>query len=143
MCGIAGILRSDRNAKVAPAQLHRMCRTMVHRGPDDEGLYVHGHLGFGVRRLSVIDLDNGHQPAHNEDETIAAVLNGEIYNFGELREELTSRGHRFHNHSDTEVIPHLYEEFGLDCVHQMRGMFSFAVYDARCDKLLLARDRFG
>jgi len=143
MCGIAGILRSDRNAKVKPAALHRMCETMVHRGPDDQGVYVHGHLGLGVRRLSVIDIDNGRQPAHNEDGTIVAVLNGEIYNFGELREKLSSRGHHFHNHSDTEVIPHLYEEYGLDCVQQLRGMFAFAVYDARCDRLLLARDRFG
>jgi asparagine synthase (glutamine-hydrolysing) len=128
---------------VKPAELHRMCETMVHRGPNDEGFYTLGHVGLGVRRLSVIDLDHGHQPAHNEDEAIVTVLNGEIYNFGQLREELARHGHHFSNRSDTEIIPHLYEEFGLDCVDQLRGMFAFAVYDARRDRLLLARDRFG
>jgi asparagine synthase (glutamine-hydrolysing) len=120
-----------------------MCQTIVHRGPDDEGTFVEGGVGLGMRRLSVIDIAGGHQPVFNEDRTVAVVYNGEIYNFLELRPELESRGHRFYTHSDTEVIAHLYEDFGPDCVHKLRGMFAFALYDLRRDSLLLARDRLG
>jgi len=123
--------------------VHRMCRTIVHRGPDDEGVYARGPVGLGMRRLSIIDLSGGKQPIHNEDETIWIVFNGEIYNFPELRRELETRGHRFYTHSDTEVIVHLYEESGADCVKKLRGMFTIALYDERQGSLLLARDRFG
>jgi asparagine synthase (glutamine-hydrolysing) len=120
-----------------------MCQTIVHRGPDDEGIYAHGPVGLGMRRLSIIDLAGGKQPIHNEDQSVWVVFNGEIYNFPELRRELESRGHRFYTHSDTEVIVHLYEEMGADCVKKLRGMFAIALYDAKRDSLLLARDRLG
>jgi asparagine synthase (glutamine-hydrolysing) len=123
--------------------VHRMCQTIVHRGPDDEGVYVRGPVGLGMRRLSIIDLSGGKQPIHNEDETVWIVFNGEIYNFPELRRELEARGHRFYTHSDTEVIVHLYEESGADCVKRLRGMFTIALYDDRNGTLLLARDRLG
>jgi asparagine synthase (glutamine-hydrolysing) len=115
----------------------------VHRGPDDEGLFVKDGTGLGMRRLSIIDVAGGHQPVFNEDKSIWIVFNGEIYNFPELRPELESRGHRFSTHSDTEVIVHLYEEMGAECVQKLRGMFAFALYDQREKRLLLARDRFG
>jgi asparagine synthase (glutamine-hydrolysing) len=120
-----------------------MCQTIVHRGPDDEGMYVKGGVGLGMRRLSIIDLAGGHQPVHNEDNSIWIVFNGEIYNFPELRPELESRGHHFYTDTDTEVIVHLYEDLGADCVQKLRGMFAFAVYDQRRRRLLLARDRLG
>ena len=120
-----------------------MCQTIVHRGPDDEGIYVHGRAGLGMRRLSIIDLSTGHQPIHNEDRRIWVVFNGEIYNFPELRPKLEARGHRFYTNSDTEIIVHLYEEYGAECVKKLRGMFALAVWDQRGEKLLLARDRFG
>jgi len=123
--------------------VHRMCQTIVHRGPDDEGVYARGPVGLGMRRLSIIDLSGGKQPIHNEDQSIWIVFNGEIYNFPELRRELLDRGHRFYTHSDTEVIVHLYEERGADCVKKLRGMFSIALYDERQGSLLLARDRLG
>lgn len=120
-----------------------MCQTIVHRGPDDEGIYVKGCVGLGVRRLSIIDLVSGRQPIHNEDRTVWVVFNGEIYNFPELRAELESSGHRFYTNTDTEVIVHLYEEFGADGVQKLRGMFAFALWDERHQRLLLARDRLG
>src|SRR5262249_19760385 len=123
--------------------VHRMCQTIVHRGPDDEGLYASGRVGLGMRRLSIIDLSTGHQPIHNEDRTVWVVFNGEIYNFPELRLQLEARGHRFYTNADTEVIVHLYEERGTDCVHSLRGMFAFALWDEKRQRLLLARDRFG
>jgi asparagine synthase (glutamine-hydrolysing) len=120
-----------------------MCQTIVHRGPDDEGIYARGPAGLGMRRLSIIDLSGGRQPIHNEDQSVWVVFNGEIYNFPELRQELESRGHTFYTHSDTEVIVHLYEEVGADCVKKLRGMFAIALYDERKQTLLLARDRLG
>lgn len=143
MCGIAGIVHSDKNAVVDRESIHRMCEQIVHRGPDDEGIYLHGNAGLGMRRLSIIDLAGGHQPIHNEDESVWVVFNGEIYNFQELRRELEGRGHRFCTNSDTEVIVHLYEDLGADCVQRLRGMFAIAIYDERRHKLLLARDRLG
>lgn len=143
MCGIAGMVQARPDGAVDAAVIHRMCETIVHRGPDDEGIFVKGGLGLGMRRLSIIDLAGGHQPAFNEDKTIAIVFNGEIYNFLELRPELERRGHRFSTHSDTEVIVHLYEEYGAGCVQHLRGMFAFALYDERANRLLLARDRLG
>jgi asparagine synthase (glutamine-hydrolysing) len=120
-----------------------MCQTIVHRGPDDEGIYAQGPVGLGMRRLSIIDLSGGRQPIHNEDGTVWVVFNGEIYNFLELRQELEERGHKFYTHADTEVIVHLYEEMGGDCVKKLRGMFAIALYDERKQSLLLARDRLG
>ena len=133
-----------RPDEIVDAQaVHRMCQTIAHRGPDDEGVYARGPIGLGMRRLSIIDLSGGKQPIHNEDQTIWIVFNGEIYNFPELRRELEARGHRFYTHSDTEVIVHLYEESGADCVKKLRGMFAIALYDERQGTLLLARDRLG
>jgi asparagine synthase (glutamine-hydrolysing) len=120
-----------------------MCATIVHRGPDDEGIRASGSVGLGMRRLSIIDLAGGRQPIHNEDRTVWVVFNGEIYNFPELREGLEQRGHKFYTHSDTEVIVHLYEELGSACISKLRGMFAIALYDERQQVLLLARDRLG
>lgn len=142
MCGIAGIAGS-RGDVIDAASVHRMCQTIIHRGPDDEGVYAQGPIGLGMRRLSIIDLSGGRQPIHNEDQTVWVVFNGEIYNFPELRRDLEGRGHQFYTHSDTEVIVHLYEEMGADCVQKLRGMFAIALYDQRRESLLLARDRLG
>ena len=143
MCGIVGLISSDRRLRAEPTEIHRMCDTIVHRGPDDKGVYVKGHVALGMRRLSIIDLSTGHQPIHNENRTIWIVFNGEIYNFGELRLGLEKRGHEFYTNTDTEVIVHLYEELGEECVQKLRGMFAFAIWDERNQRLFLARDRFG
>jgi asparagine synthase (glutamine-hydrolysing) len=143
MCGIAGIVGTEPGVVIEGATVHRMCQTIVHRGPDDEGIYTSDGVGLGMRRLSIIDLGGGHQPIHNEDKSIWVVFNGEIFNFPGLRSELESRGHRFYTDTDTEVIVHLYEEVGADCVHKLRGMFAFALYDERHKRFLLARDRLG
>ena len=143
MCGIAGIIGARDDSRIDSAIIHRMCQTIVHRGPDDEGAFVKDGTGLGMRRLSIIDLAGGHQPVFNEDRTAWVVFNGEIYNFRELRRELEAQGHRFHTHTDTEVIVHLYEELGADCVRKLRGMFAFALFDERRRRLLLARDRLG
>src|SRR5689334_22128352 len=142
MCGIAGIV-SGAGGGVDVATVSRMCQSIAHRGPDDEGIFVRDGVGLGMRRLSVIDLAGGHQPVFNEDGTVWVVYNGEIYNFAELRRELEGRGHRFSTHTDTEVIVHLYEDFGANCVHNLLGMLAFALYDERRRRLLLGRDRLG
>jgi asparagine synthase (glutamine-hydrolysing) len=143
MCGIAGIVSAAAGDRIETSTIHRMCQAIVHRGPDDEGIFVKDGTGLGMRRLSIIDLAGGHQPVFNEDRSVWVVFNGEIYNFPELRTELLSRGHRLITHTDTEVIVHLYEELGAECVNKLRGMFAFALYDERRRKLLMARDRFG
>ena len=143
MCGICGIFLLDSEASVDRALLERMNRTMVHRGPDDEGYHLDGSIGLGMRRLSIIDLDGGHQPITNEDGSLWIVFNGEIYNHPELMAELISKGHRFKTRSDTEVILHLYEEMGQDCVNRLNGMFAFAIWDSVRHRLFLARDRLG
>ena len=143
MCGICGKLEFDAEAKVAPHLLKQMADAIVHRGPDDEGYYVKGQIGLGFRRLSIIDLSGGHQPLSNEDDSIWIVFNGEIYNYLELRALLLSKGHVFKTQSDTEVIVHLYEEYGRDCVQKLRGMFGFAIWDSVQKSLFLARDRVG
>src|ERR1700691_91810 len=143
MCGIAGIASAVADERIDAATIHRMCQAIVHRGPDDEGIFAKDGVGLGMRRLSIIDLAGGHQPVFNENRSVWVVFNGEIYNFPELRGELESRGHRFYTHTDTEVIVHLYEELGSDCVKKLRGMFAFALYDERKRKLLIARDRLG
>lgn len=143
MCGIAGLIGTSQSYVADANDVHRMCQTIIHRGPDDEGIFADGCAGLGMRRLSIIDLSSGHQPIHNEDRSIWVVFNGEIYNFQALRHSLEARGHRFYTNTDTEVIVHAYEEYGVDCVQELHGMFAFAVWDQREQKLLLARDRFG
>src|SRR5580700_1316840 len=143
MCGIAGMVSTAAGQRIEAATVRRMCQAIVHRGPDEEGIFVKDGIGLGMRRLSIIDLAGGRQPVFNEDRTVWVVFNGEIYNFPELREDLLKRGHRFSTHSDTEVIVHLYEEMGPDCVHKLRGMFAFALYDEPRRRLLMARDRLG
>src|SRR5437660_4224152 len=143
MCGIAGIVSATRESDITVDLVREMCNRIIHRGPDDEGIFVEDGAGLGMRRLSIIDLAGGHQPVFNEDRSIWVVFNGEIYNFLELRPKLESRGHRFSTNADTEVIVHLYEEMGAGCVNELRGMFAFALYDERKRRLLLARDRLG
>ena len=126
-----------------PELLARMCAALEHRGPDSRGIHRDGASALGIQRLRVIDLETGDQPIYNEDRSVAVVLNGEIYNYRELRAELDARGHRFATQGDTEVIAHLYEEHGADCVGRLHGMFAFALWDARRQQLLLARDRVG
>src|SRR4051794_24945693 len=116
MCGIAGVVRSSEELHADAAAVRKMCGVMVHRGPDDEGFHFDGPAGLGMRRLSIVDLQTGHQPISNEDETLWIVFNGEIYNHLELREKLVARGHRYLSRSDTETIVHLYEEYGRECV---------------------------
>jgi asparagine synthase (glutamine-hydrolysing) len=146
MCGITGWATLDPRAPPpdgARGLLHAMCERMVHRGPDAEGLMVASGVALGMRRLAVIDLVTGDQPARNEDGSIAVVLNGEIYNYRELRRELEKNGHRLVGQSDTEVLPHLYEQYGDGMVERMNGMFAFALWDSKRRRLFIARDRFG
>jgi len=131
MCGICGIVFSDRNWRVQADVLAGMNRHIVHRGPDDDGFFVEENVGLAMRRLSIIDVKSGHQPLANENQDIWIVFNGEIYNHVELRAALEARGHRYRTHSDTETIVHLYEEYGRDCVKHLRGMFAFAIWDRR------------
>jgi asparagine synthase (glutamine-hydrolysing) len=143
MCGLAGIYNFKTREPVSPRLLKAMTDTLVHRGPDDEGFHVSGPLGLGHRRLSIIDLGGGHQPMTNEDSTVWVAFNGEIYNFKDLHDELVKKGHVFKTRSDTEAIVHLYEEEGERCFERLRGMFAIAVWDARNQTLILARDRVG
>jgi asparagine synthase (glutamine-hydrolysing) len=141
MCGIAGIVSSSDRPD---ARLVRcMCDRIIHRGPDGSGFYENGHAVLGMRRLAIIDVAGSQQPVYNEDRTVAAVFNGEIYNFPELREELRARGHSLTTNGDSECLVHLYEDYGEDLVHRLRGMFAFAIWDAAAKRLLLARDRVG
>src|SRR4051812_4579770 len=142
MCGIVGQVRED-GADVERELLASMCAALEHRGPDSRGIHTGDGAGLGIQRLRVIDLETGDQPIYNEDRTVAVVLNGEIYNFQELRARLITRGHRFETHSDTEAIVHLYEDEGLDCVHSLHGMFVFALWDSRRRQLVIGRDRVG
>ena len=143
MCGICGILNFDMNKKVEQKLIQRMCRSMIHRGPDGEGFYFDQNLGLGHRRLSIIDLEGGNQPMSNEDESIWIVQNGEIYNYVEMTEMLKKKGHHFKTKSDTEVIIHLYEEYGEECLSYLNGMFAFAIWDSKKKHLFAARDRIG
>lgn len=143
MCGIAGIYRFD-SKPVDTQLLHRMTDAIAHRGPDDEGHYVNQCVGLGNRRLSIIDLSpRGNQPMSNETQTVWLTYNGEIYNYKSLRADLVRRGHRFRSDTDTEVIVHLYEEEGVDCLKHLNGMFSFALWDSEARLMFLARDRLG
>lgn len=141
MCGICGIVTDRPNSDAEPAR--RMNQALIHRGPDGEGEYNSAHISMAMRRLSIIDLNSGWQPLYNEERTIAVIANGEIYNYIELRDELQKHGHRFSTKSDIETIAHLYEEYGLDCVKYLRGMFAFALWDKNRQRLVLARDRMG
>ena len=143
MCGIAGIVASDRLLADDAARVTRMRDVIAHRGPDDVGLFVDERAALAHRRLSIVDLAAGHQPLANEDETIWIVYNGEVYNHASVRPGLESAGHRYRTRSDTETIVHAYEQWGEGCVEHLRGMFAFAVWDARRGRLLLARDRLG
>src|SRR5437879_4567156 len=146
MCGICGVLAFGPSATpVDEPTLRAMADSIQHRGPDDDGYFVSPDhtVGLGFRRLSIVDLATGDQPMCNEDGSIWLVFNGEIYNHADHRPGLEARGHRFKSRSDSEVILHLYEEYGPDCVHRMRGMFAFAIWDSRRRTLLLARDRIG
>jgi asparagine synthase (glutamine-hydrolysing) len=143
MCGIAGIVAPDRLDRDDSARVTRMRDVIAHRGPDDAGLFADERAALGHRRLSIVDLAAGHQPLANEDESIWIVFNGEIYNHASIRPRLESAGHRYRTRSDTETIVHAYEEWGDACVEQLRGMFAFAIWDARRVRLLLARDRLG
>jgi asparagine synthase (glutamine-hydrolysing) len=143
MCGIAGIVKLNPQEHVDEARLKRMRDVLRHRGPDGEGLWSQGPVGLGHRRLAIVDVAGGHQPMPNEDETVWIVYNGEIYNHAALRPGLIARGHRYRTRSDTETILHLYEEEEERCVERLQGMFAFAVWDQRRERLLLARDRLG
>lgn len=143
MCGIFGKLAFGGNPTLTPQDLRRMGERIRYRGPDDEGYLVDGPMALGMRRLSIIDMAGGKQPISNAAGDISVVLNGEIYNFRELRKELEKKGRRFKTRSDTEVIVHLYEERGMDMLQDLRGMFAFALWDGRNKKLILARDRVG
>jgi asparagine synthase (glutamine-hydrolysing) len=142
MCGIAGQARAD-GVPVAEELIAGMCAAQEHRGPDQRGMYLDGGIGLGIQRLRIIDLDTGDQPVANEDSSVVVVLNGEIYNYAELRRELARAGHRLSTKGDTEVIAHLYEEHGVECVSRLHGMFAFALWDRCRRRLLLARDRVG
>ena len=137
MCGICGITWNDQNL------IRSMGQGIKHRGPEQEGFYIDDSISMCCERLKILDLsENAKQPLHNEDSSIWVVLNGEIYNFQEIKKELESK-HRFYTNADTEVIVHAYEEYGEDCVHKLNGMFSFAIWDENNKQLMLARDRLG
>jgi asparagine synthase (glutamine-hydrolysing) len=143
MCGICGIISSDNSYPVQKNLLGAMCDVITHRGPDEEGYYIDGGIGLGMRRLKIIDLSTGSQPIFNEDKSVVVVFNGEIYNFLELRNSLIQKGHTFFSSSDTEVIVHLYEDHGDKFLDHLNGMFGIALWDIKRRKLILARDRMG
>ena len=139
MCGFVGIVRKGQNEEI----IKKMNDRIKHRGPDGDGYYINGDVALGHRRLSIIDLAGGDQPIYNEDENIVTVYNGEIYNYLELKDELSKLGHKFKTKSDTEVLVHGYEEWYTDLPKHLRGMFAFAIYDKTKDEIFLARDNFG
>jgi asparagine synthase (glutamine-hydrolysing) len=143
MCGISGKINFKTKKPVTVADIKPAVTAMTHRGPDDEGIFTDGYAGIGMRRLDIIDIKGGHQPIFNENGNMAIVFNGEIYNFVGLRDELIAKGHRFSTRSDTEVILHLYEEYGPECLGRLNGMFAFAIWDKTRKRLFIARDRFG
>src|SRR5215213_910400 len=144
MCGITGWvnLNTDSNDH-NEAILHGMCERIVHRGPDSEGLWMDERAALGMRRLSIIDLKTGDQPVYSEDKSVIAMVNGELYNFREVRADLEKRGHRFRTQTDVEIVPHLYQIYGDDFVDHINGMFAISLWDTKKKKLILARDRFG
>jgi asparagine synthase (glutamine-hydrolysing) len=143
MCGITGLVHFNRERAISPGVLKKMSHSIYHRGPDDEGHYIHQNVGLGFRRLSIIDLSTGHQPLSNQNESIYIVFNGEIYNYLEQRQKLIQKGYIFKTTTDTEVILHLYEEYGVECLQYLRGMFAFSIWDGKRQQMFCARDRFG
>lgn len=144
MCGITGFISTDDGAEVLRSELlDRMCGSIIHRGPDEQGMMVHGRAALGMRRLSIIDVKSGQQPIFAANGDLAIVYNGEIYNFQDVREELVKLGHQFRTNSDTEVVIHAYQQFGEACLEKLRGMFAFAIWDQRDESLFIARDRVG
>jgi asparagine synthase (glutamine-hydrolysing) len=143
MCGICGVLELESGCRVSREHVEAMAQKLAHRGPDDAGYYFNPPVALGFRRLSIVDVSGGHQPMSNEDGTVWIVFNGEIYNHALIRPDLERRGHRYATRSDTETILHLYEEYGDDCVHHLRGMFAFAIWDSLKRRLFCARDRLG
>ena len=144
MCGIAGwinLKQSDVNH--TEAVLHSMCERIVHRGPNSEGLWLDDTVALGMRRLSIIDLHTGDQPVFNCDKSVIVMMNGELYNYREVRADLEKKGHKFVTQSDTEILPHLYEEYGENLVDHLNGMYAFSLWDTRNKKMIIARDRFG
>ncbi|WP_072622850.1 asparagine synthase (glutamine-hydrolyzing) [Spirulina major] len=143
MCGICGVVYEERDRPVSGKLIEAMANQILHRGPDQGGYYVRGPVGLGSRRLSIIDLDHGQQPIHNEDRSVWVVFNGELYNYRELTQALTHRGHKFYTATDTEVLVHAYEEFGDEFLEHLNGMFAFALWDERQQRLVIGRDRIG
>jgi asparagine synthase (glutamine-hydrolysing) len=143
MCGITGVLPLKGQQQIREEDIHRMAHAINHRGPDETSFYINDQIAFGFKRLSIIDLANGHQPFFSEDKSVILICNGEIYNFKELRRELESKGHRFTTNCDVEVILFLYLEYGIECVNRLNGQFAFAIYDSRDRSLFMARDHFG
>ena len=143
MCGISGLISLNLINEAESSIVRKMNQRLKHRGPDSDGVFSTEHVMLAMRRLSIIDLEGGQQPIFNESGDIAIVCNGEIYNHHELRAELESLGHHFSSHSDVETIVHAYEEYGVECLAKLRGMFVFALWDAKDNKLLMARDRMG
>jgi len=143
MCGIAGVVTFHNSPPISENLLRAMVNTLYHRGPDEAGMAIHGAAALGMRRLSIIDLSGGSQPIYNEDKSIWTVFNGEIYNFPELRKELIGKGHIFKTNTDTEVIVHSYEEYGVDFPKYLNGMFAIALHDTKKNKFLLVRDQIG
>jgi asparagine synthase (glutamine-hydrolysing) len=140
MCGITGLISKN---KIEYDVLREMIHTLMHRGPDETGIYVQDNVGLAQTRLSIMDPQNGKQPATNEDESIVVIFNGEIFNYRMLRKELLEKGHKLKNNSDTAILPHMYEEYGVDMFKKLNGQFAMAIFNKRCDKLILARDRLG
>ena len=145
MCGITGWvnLEQSRSKNHNEAVLHSMCEAIIHRGPDSEGTWLDDRVALGMRRLSIIDLKTGDQPVYSEDNTVIAMINGELYNFREIRAELDKQGHQFRTQTDVEIVPHLYQMYGEDFVDHINGMFAISLWDSVNKKLILARDRFG
>ncbi len=145
MCGIAGWINLKQSdvGDHTEAVLHSMCERIVHRGPNSEGIWMDDTIALGMRRLSIIDLHTGDQPVFSEDKSIVVMMNGELYNYREVRDDLEKRGHKFITKSDTEILPHLYEEYGEDMLDHLNGMYAFSLWDTRRKKLIIARDRFG
>ena len=143
MCGICGVIDLTKQDRADPALVKHMTALIRHRGPDGDGFYTAPHVALGMRRLSIIDVAGSDQPLYNEDHTIALLFNGEIYNYRELRDDLTARGHKLHTGGDGETIIHLYEEYGLDLFRYLRGMYGFALWDSNAQRLVLAVDHIG
>ena len=143
MCGITGVFDRKKQGLIEQVVLEKMTACLRHRGPDDDGYFIDSHIGFGFRRLSIIDLNGGKQPMCNEDGSLVLICNGEIYNYKELRREMVQKGHQFRSACDVEVILHLYEEEGVGFIKRLNGQFAFALFDKRKEQLLIARDQVG